>query len=351
MTFQNAIFDLHHSTSPMFAVLDGAQFEDLPQHLLLGGFIHKPLYLDRGDNDPQQVVTAPHLVWLDGRSVDPQAAGPEKTLPALLDLIGGRPRAVFWQCPDGGEALYKHLRGINMVMYPRAHLPEEDMPESPDEEITSDAEPEAANPFTAEINTPVEAETDTESEQASHELVLFRHADANVMAQVVPAMTPEEQVRLMGPATTLLFAPDPEWAGGQDWLMIKQTDGMPPAPPGPLTISEATLDGIEARQIAVSQGRIADYLHEAAPDYTAQLSETELQSLILEAQNTGEAIGVETEYGHGLWALMALMTGGETLHNPDVLNHVKSAENPDDAIDAIMVELAEASDEEWEALL
>lgn len=50
-----------------FAVLDGAQFDNLPDALREGEFVARSLYLDRGDNNPDQVIIAPHLVLLDER--------------------------------------------------------------------------------------------------------------------------------------------------------------------------------------------------------------------------------------------------------------------------------------------
>lgn len=64
-----ALKDIHGLEAPVFAVLDGPQFHDLPGALFHGDFVSRPLYLDRGDNNPEQVVTAPHMVWLDEAAV------------------------------------------------------------------------------------------------------------------------------------------------------------------------------------------------------------------------------------------------------------------------------------------
>lgn len=53
------------SDLPVFAALDGAQFDDLPNALFEGDFVHRPLYLDRGNGTSDQLRTAPQLVWLD----------------------------------------------------------------------------------------------------------------------------------------------------------------------------------------------------------------------------------------------------------------------------------------------
>lgn len=60
-SLEDALLALDYKTAPVFAVLDGAQFDNLPQELLLGDFVSRPLYLDRGDNNPEQIVTA--RIW------------------------------------------------------------------------------------------------------------------------------------------------------------------------------------------------------------------------------------------------------------------------------------------------
>lgn len=118
----------------------------------------QPLYLDRGDNDPERVVTAPHLVVLDERDTLGAGRGPDAVIPALLDLFETPSAGVFWRCEAGARALYRHLRGLNMVLIPRAEVP----------------------PGTKD----------------THEAVLFRHADANVMTRMAPAMTANEAAQL-----------------------------------------------------------------------------------------------------------------------------------------------------------
>ncbi|PYF07471.1 hypothetical protein C8J30_11722 [Rhodobacter viridis] len=116
---QDIVLQEANGATPVLAVQDGAQFDDLPRALLLGGFDAPALYLDRGDNDPARLITAPQLVWLDERPVRGNGRPPEATLPALLALIENRPAAVFWRCAAGGDALFRHLRGLNMVMIPK----------------------------------------------------------------------------------------------------------------------------------------------------------------------------------------------------------------------------------------
>ncbi len=169
----------------VFAVIDGAQFDELPVALFGRHFVHEPLYTNRGNLTPDQVKTAPQLVWLDrdrkSEYYEPSAENfpiDEQILNRLFDLVEDRPAVVFWQCEAGGEALYRHLRGINMVLYPDVRYLRR-----------TDPIPESG-----------------------FDMVVLRHSDSNVMAQIAPAMSWAGLSRLLGPSDALLFSPDADWA-------------------------------------------------------------------------------------------------------------------------------------------
>ncbi len=316
-SLRTALLGLDYKSVPVFAVLDGAQFQDLPATLFDGDFISRPLYVDRGENDPQQVVTAPHLVTLDERQETVIGRSYRDTVSALLDVIGEKPAAVFWQCSQGVDVLYRHLRGINMVLYPKDELRDWEEREPPEGE-----EP---------------------SEPDTHTLVLFRHADANVMAQVIPSMTDLELSRLFGPANRLLFDPSAEWSGAPGCERIDVPQDLPVAPKGSLRLSHQTLAQIDQISDYASQKKIEAYLHEVAPEYTAKLSQQELTDTVTQAGQIGRQIGLTTEYSHGLWAFLALFTGKETLTNPQVLSHFDGRSNEaDDLVDDLYQQLKSA---------
>jgi hypothetical protein len=202
---------LHSREEPIFAVLDGAQFDDLPGALFDGDFVARPLYLDRGDNNPEQVITAPQMVWLDESAEQEGGRSFPETLEALSRLVEERPAAVFWHCAAGGDALYRHLRTINMVRLPRSALAEEAQ---------------------AEIN-------------ADHVAALFRHSDANVLAQVFAGVDLREGARLLGPAQRLLFAPEAHWSPEFGHITVERSADWPEPGRGTLTLSEATMRRIE----------------------------------------------------------------------------------------------------------
>ena len=105
------------ASGSLFVVLDGAQFADLPAQLLERGLSHRSLYRARGGAEHADYNrTAPQLVGLDQQATP---GGRGTALDAALELLGDRPAAAFWACRAGEDALYRHLRGINMVLYPK----------------------------------------------------------------------------------------------------------------------------------------------------------------------------------------------------------------------------------------
>ncbi|MGL4236464.1 hypothetical protein [Tabrizicola sp.] len=328
---RTVLLGLDPKDGPLFAVLDGAKFDNLPNELVLGKFISRPLYLDRGNNNPEQVITAPQMVSLDELAEMAIGRPRDKTIDAIFDLIGDRTAAVFWQCPGGADALYRHLRGINMVSIPKWAA----------EDKIEESEADAEEP----------PEEQDESQDNSHRLVLFRHADPNVLAQVVPGLSAEELARLMGPAQRLIFAPDPIWSadGGAVSVNIKPEGIVPP--PGNLRLSDRALDSVEDAQLVASRTRVTDYLRTTAPEYTSALTEDELRDLVLQSEQTGDEIGFRTEHAHGLWAFLALLTGGETLHNAVVREHFQNdPRDPATVLEEVYDQVINASDEELEAL-
>jgi hypothetical protein len=145
----------------VYALMDGARFDDLPGMLAAAGLSHRSLY--RSVQDAELVRAGPWLtdpyrhpeptlnVWgglpadsngEDAIAADTRAAllepqpgarsssdsalrgvEPIKQLEAIIELTGNTPAAVFW---IGGAslteaALWKHLRTLNMVLIPKEY--------------------------------------------------------------------------------------------------------------------------------------------------------------------------------------------------------------------------------------
>lgn len=343
-----ALANVDMQDGPVYAVLDGAHFENLPQQLLIGGFVSRPLYLDRGDNDPQRVQTSPHLVWIDEREMSLMGRRPALVTLELLALIGDRAGAVFWQCPTGGEALYRHLRGINMVLIP-ADAAGTDDPVA-EVEAGGDDLVDASDEADAMIAPEPDDGKDPQTGNDTHSMVLFRHADANVITQLLASMSPDEKARFLGPASLVFASPDPEWSNGTPIAYHRATPGGA-VYRGPLRLSETTLAGIEDSQLKASRSTIATYLQKVAPDYTERLSREKLHSFIVKAETVGDRLGFESEYAHGLWALLTLITGGEILTNEQVLGHFESdPRDPEEVLDELYDQITDASDSDLAGL-
>jgi hypothetical protein len=207
------------ANSPAFAIVDGAKYDDLPNALIRARFVSRPLYSDRGGQVKDFDHTSPQFVYLD-RTRDTDASAKdepcnEQIVRSLFDLIEDCSAAVFWSCRQGGETLFRHLRKINRVQIEAGHLP-------------SSGELPTAN--------------------FKDDILLFRHADANVMAQVLPALTPELLKRLIGPAEAISFVPDIVWTLEDEYVFQspQSISGMQTA--GMIRFDSAVMKRIEARR-------------------------------------------------------------------------------------------------------
>ena len=98
--------------------------------------------------------------------------------------------------------------------------------------------------------------------------MLFRHGDANVMAQVLPALDGPQFARLFGPATAICFAPDPQWAPEAGDLVAPRPENPPPAAAGPLRLGEDVMERMDGLRIQSRRNSIAAYLKDVAPELT-----------------------------------------------------------------------------------
>lgn len=207
----------------IYPVLDGAQFDDLPRDLAKVGIACRSLF--KNVQDIELVKAGPwlvdpyhrpdpaaniwggmpysgdiaHAVETDTRAApdaaktspvdapafhaEGGAADPAGQLEKVTAVVGGKPAAVFWVGDvELTEAiLWRHLRGINVVKIPKTALPNDEQDHVVEEQVS----------------------------------VAFRHADANVMAQVLPNGSHHLAARIFGPTIRLLFAPEAYWWGAE----------------------------------------------------------------------------------------------------------------------------------------
>lgn len=290
------LLSVDYDTKPFFAVLDGAQFDDLPAELRAERFQTRSLYLDRGDNAPERLVTAPQMVWLGETGEDRRA--PADVVPALLDLIGERTAAVFWQCEAtgdaGGETLYRHLRGLNMVRLPQ--------------------------PGT----------TARDSGPDTHETVTFRHADGAALRKVAAALEPRNRARLCGPAERLVF---PALMAGEPLLARLHREADWPAPyRGLLTINHAEQIRMQSMELEESRRRVALYLKDQCQPELEGQSDGQVLEQVIAAETTGRELGLKSEGAHAQWAYLHVTTEGTMASGGPVREAIKGSHNPDFAL-------------------
>jgi hypothetical protein len=180
----------------LFAVLDGAHFDDLPGRLRAVGLTYDPLYMD--EIDAPQLNTGPHLVSC------PTAYATEQ----VRDVAAGAPTVVWWAWPDRKgnthTEIYHHLRRLNLMDVPHG------------------VENSGGAPRYGQIHSP-----------GTSEPVLFRHADPDVVANILPVLAPIQRARFFGGALALVAEPP-----SQDGVMlVPNAQSSAPVPFGRLRLS------------------------------------------------------------------------------------------------------------------
>ncbi len=294
---QKLIETLGRYPAERYAVVDGAHFDNIAIELSNAQLEGEPLFLsDMGDGAE---LSGPWLVGLP----DWEAAN------RVLTLVGELPAVVFWSWGDGQKALYKHLRRINMV-----EIPVDDYnPDFPD-----------------------------------WDRVVFRHGDPNVMANALSVLEEEQFAKVLGNAAALImYAPD--FGGLQEAPALENEVEIPK---GLLRFEIEQIEAIGDKNLNASRENVALYLREVAPDQTSSMSEAQLKTLVIKAEKEGNSIGFESEHAHGLWAFLAVITGGALLTSPEIRDHFAStSDHPDDAVEKLVDDIANASDEELSGYL
>lgn len=294
----------------VFAVVDGAQFHDLPMTLFDGGFIHRSLYLDHGNGTADQLRTAPQVVRLDydARTMSAEKGTgkqlvDENILDRFLTLVGERPAVVFWQCTAGYEALYRHLRGINKVLFPKQ----------------------------AYLGRNVEVPA------SGFEMVVFRHADANVMAQVSSSLEWDGLSRLLGPAGALLLLPDEDW--GAKPMRVQRHDEMPLPQSGPMRIELAEIKAMDSRRFDWLTRRTIKYLREYTSALLEKKSDQAITGDVRKWLREAQVAGVTQESAFRKWCYLQVLHGGR-LQQSDTMQAVSkergSAISPDERVGQMM---------------
>lgn len=308
---------LQRSQRPLFAVLDGAQFPDLPTTLSDGDLFHRSLYRASSRGGQDQDRCAPQLVWLDrGRHAASQTVNRpirQASLDRLIDLIKGKHACVFWECAAGGEKLYHHLRKINVVLFPRH------------------AQVDQGKSYE------VDPRPNADESVAPHghlKRVILRHSDPNVMAQIIPTLSQGQYLRLLGPADAIIFQPDEEW--GDSIMRASRKGDAASAPRGFLTFNMRNIDEIEHQRREAVVGKRVAYLRKVAPDFTVTKSDNELRDLVRRQDTEAEELGLRLEYSRKLWAFMMLISDEKSGQAPEVRAYIRSGPDTPDQNFAVL---------------
>lgn len=86
-----------------------------------------------------------------------------------------------------------------------------------------------------------------------------------------------------------------------------------------------------------------NYLRDVDPGATENLSGSELRSLIVEYERSGDAMGLQSERAHMKWAYLMSVSDGEIATSSAAKSFFsESSKHPDDRIDDVMDEFGDA---------
>lgn len=276
--------------TPLFAVLDGGHFEDLEDDLAQAGIQSRSLFLKGGDGDMRR--DGPWLVPLQNRHAREQ----------VEDLVFAKPCAVFWSCPGGEQALWRHLRSINQVLVPDDRIVQND----------------------GQMGRPI-----------VYERVLFRHWDPNVLGGFLPLFSREQFARILGPATAILA----NTTESGRFKRALRPDNLPPASKGTLRMEPAQIEIVKQAKVRIMVERVSDYLRLVAGDRAAGMSDGELAVFAHGSIRESMDLGVVSEGSHCRWAYMKLVSDGRISSSPYVIGAMRADDStilPDDRVRILM---------------
>ena len=280
---------------PVFAIVDGGHFDDLPSDLSAAGLMARSLFLGHGARDVER-----HGPWF----VTMRDTGDTGDVGAVLGIVGELPAAVFWSCPDGDVALYGHLRRLNMARIPAWAAAGKIGPE-----------PGSAGP--------------------GYETVLFRHWDPRVLGALMPVLDEEQFGRILGPAGEIAFHTEDH---GGIRRVVNEPE-WPTAPSGLLTISPDQIGALLERRISARRSRICKYLRDVTGHALDNASAADVYRHVLHSEATANELGVVTEAGHCRWAYLMYATQRQVAQKADIKDQIRnSPKGPDVELSALMKE-------------
>ncbi len=289
----------------VFAAIDAAKLDFLQEILTSQGLKFDPLYLD--EIDAPSVASGPHLVDISGIG----------DLQKIQAIIGDSASCVWWiwpDEPDAYDAIYRHLRGLNMVEIPAGRF---------------DGEQPGA--------------------RTGYEAVLFRHADPEALNGVLEVLDTGQVARLFGPALALVA----RTPNANDPRLFEKPEDLPLPTRGMLRIASLEqYDAIAESRSTTLRARIAGALYDLEMDQHGLDADETFEDLAVIAESTGAQIGLESERAFILWAFCGAVAGTGALYSRDLLSFFTGHdETPDDVVEGIVAGFAQLDQSAFESII
>ncbi len=163
--------------------------------------------------------------------------------------------------------------------------------------------------------------------------MLFRHWDPNVLAAVLPILTPSQYSRFFGPAATLIMnAPD---YGG----LKRAVRPEPPVPftPGLLAFDAEQIEQLKAAMVHSSRLRTARFLRSHVPPHFSGIDDRFVWGATLASEPSADELGIRTERGRTRWAYVMMMSDGKAAEAPEIRSYVTDGKDtPDNRVKALI---------------
>ena len=183
--------------------------------------------------------------------------------------------------------------------------------------------------------------SDTQIDDEKQSSVIFRHADGNVLATVLPVFTPEQLVHFFGPATDLYFlAPSLPSERGNPIRHAHLPENLASNPQrGQLQLAFSQMREIEQFQQKLSVFKTIEFLHKMAPSIAREIGSKALFDNTTVWVQQALNLGIKSRAGVKKWSYLQMLTKGTMLNLSEVTALFKLDYRPytaDDIVDQLL---------------
>ncbi|TWF50074.1 DUF4123 domain-containing protein [Neorhizobium alkalisoli] len=284
---------LDEAPAPLFAVIDGAYFDDLETELASLDIVCKSLFLDGGDPDLRK--EGPWIIALTDEA--------RRSHVEILSLE--KPCVVFWSCQEGERALVRHLRRINQILVPD------------DRQSKAGAE-----------------------SRVRYERVLFRHWDPNVLGIILPVLDRVQYSRLLGPADIVVA--DATYYGGL--RRGSRPNEAVELGGGVLQLRPDQIDRLSQAMADRSRRRTLGFLREYSTPQIAALDDEQLIEKIKTYERQAGDFGIDQHRARMRFSWLMIAGNDRFLEQRGVSDYLrKGPGNPNQRMNLLAEAMAEAS--------